>query len=273
MQLPQFHIHAQVEDHHWWFLARRSIVRSVLHVLVPPTQEKIVLDVGCGTGGNTAAFSNEYLCKGIDPVQEAIQFAKERYPSASYFCGYAPQDNPDDVAAAAAVLLMDVLEHVEDDFQLVSSLLACMKPGAYLVIMAPADPNLWSAHDKGFEHYRRYTIDRLRLLWKDLPVQERLVSYMNARLYPLVRLARLRKKALGPNDTDLRLPFAPINLLFRWMFEGEKKRLLQVLRGESNAVYKKGVSVFAVVQRKEGNINSRTYPSDVLVDERPWMEL
>ena len=220
MQLPQFQVHAEVEDKHWWFLARREILRTVLHKIALPSKEKMILDVGCGTGGNTNALSDEYHCIGIDPIPEAIQFAMDRYPQVTFTCGYAPEDVPVEMASADVVLLMDVLEHIEDDFFFVSSLLSYMKPGAHLVCMAPADPTLWSAHDKGFEHYRRYTTDRLRLLWKDLPVQERLVSYCNSRLYPLVKLARLRKKALGPNDTDLSLPAQPINQVFQWIFRG-----------------------------------------------------
>ncbi|MDA1209156.1 MAG: class I SAM-dependent methyltransferase [bacterium] len=273
MQLPQFEVHAATEDKHWWFLARREIVSELLRH-ISPKPEKIV-DVGCGTGGNTAALAAKYDCLGIDPIPEAIAFAQERFPFVQFIQGYAPQDIEHQMQDADVVMLMDVLEHIEDDFLFVSELLASMKPGAHLLLMAPADPTLWGPHDKGFEHYRRYTTDRLRLLWKDLPVTERMVSYCNSRLYPLVKVARMISRmcgaSLGPNDTDLSLPMVPINALFHRLFLGEKKRLINLLDGKTSKGFGFGVSVMAVVRREEGEIIPRKYPANVARDARPWM--
>ncbi|MDD5041378.1 MAG: hypothetical protein PHX87_02210 [Candidatus Peribacteraceae bacterium] len=80
-----------------------------------------------------------------------------------------------------AVLFLDVLEHVQDDFALVSQLLAGMKPGAYLFIAAPGDPKLWGPHDRGFEHERRYSLPRFRMLWEGLPVEEERQALLSRR--------------------------------------------------------------------------------------------
>jgi ubiquinone/menaquinone biosynthesis C-methylase UbiE len=42
--------HAALEDTHWWFVARRAIVRRVIEDH-GPEQPIRTLDVGCGTGG------------------------------------------------------------------------------------------------------------------------------------------------------------------------------------------------------------------------------
>lgn len=274
MQLPQFQVHADLENRHWWFLGRRAIFRTLLHAVCPPSQKKLLVEVGCGTGGNTAEFSKDYRCIGIEPIPEAIASANKRFPGVEFREGYAPEDCKDLIQQADIVLLADVLEHIEDDFLLVSKLLASMKPGAHLLMMAPADPTLWSAHDRGFEHYRRYTIKRLRMLWEGLPVEERVVSYCNSRLYPLAKLARmiarLKGSALGPNDTDLSLPPGPLNRIFAGIFSGEKKRLLSILQN-SGMPYKYGVSVLALIKRGEGEIAIRKWPADVKKDKRPWM--
>ena len=81
-------------------------------------------------------------------------------------------------------LLMDVLEHVPDDFAFLSELLAASSPGAHFLITVPANPSFWSAHDESNGHYRRYEPDRLGRLWSGLPVTTRLLTYFNARLYP-----------------------------------------------------------------------------------------
>lgn len=276
MQLPQFQVHAELENHHWWFLGRRALLRALLCAVCPPSKEKLLIDVGCGTGGNTAAFSRDYRCSGIDPIPEAIASARSRFPGIEFHQGYAPEDCLDLMRQADIVLLADVLEHVEDDFAMVSKILCSMKPGAHLLLMAPADPSLWSAHDRGFEHYRRYTIDRWRALWEGLPVEERVVSYCNSRLYPLAKvarmIARIKGSALGPGDTDLSLPPLPLNRFFTKIFGGESRRLLSVLEGRGTP-YRYGVSVLALLQRGEGGMVPRRRPEGVAVDARPWMDV
>jgi SAM-dependent methyltransferase len=277
MQLPQFKAHEEAEGRHWWFLARVSILLALLKELVPTGKDTLVLDVGCGTGGNAAALTPHYRVIGIDPIAEAIESAKERFPDAEFLCGYAPEDIPEQMREADVVLLMDVLEHIEDDFLFTSKLLSAMKPGAHLVLMAPADPNLWGAHDKGFEHYRRYTLERLRLLWADLPVETCMASYANSHLYPLVKLARIfsrkRGKALGKHDTDISMPPAPINMFLYGILSGERKRLLRLLRHKCKRGYRNGVSVLAVLTRGEGEFAPRPRPNSVPADKRPWMDL
>ena len=254
MQLPQFQIHAAIEEKHWWFQGRRELFRALLTRVVPPGQGKLLLDVGCGTGGNTAAFSKDYHCIGIDPIPEAIAFASERFPTLDFRVGFAPRDILPDMQRADIVLLADVLEHVEADISLVSELLAAMKPGSHLLMMAPADMALWSPHDRGFEHYRRYDLPRARLLWEGLPVRELVCSYVNARLYWPIRLVREVTKrlnrSLGPSDTDLSLPPAPMNAFLRRLFASEARVLVEQLEGRRTQGFRHGVSFLALLQKK-----------------------
>jgi hypothetical protein len=148
-----------------------------------------------------------------------------------------------------------------------------MKPGAYLFIMATGDPALWGIHDRGFDHYRRYTLRRLQLLWEGLPVKELLTSYCNTRLYPLVKMARwmsrISRKSLGGAQTDLSLPPKPINTLFYTIFAGESRRLERVLKKRAKP-YRRGVSVFAVLERKDGTLIPRNFPENLERDSTPW---
>src|SRR5687768_9022062 len=92
MQSAQFDLHAQIELTHWWFIARRRIVRSLVERVVPPSQDSVIVDVGCGTGGNLADLAADYPCVGIDTSAQAIDLARQRFPSAQWLCGYAPGD-------------------------------------------------------------------------------------------------------------------------------------------------------------------------------------
>src|SRR6185503_12431523 len=130
-------------------------------------------------------------------------------------CGFAPHDLGDVVETARLFLLMDVLEHVPDDFELFSELLAAANPGSYFLVTVPAHLALWSPHDVAFGHYRRYDQERLEAVWKGLPVTVRLCSYYNSRLYPVVRSVRAVNRLLGRSSgavgTDFKLPSPAVN--------------------------------------------------------------
>jgi SAM-dependent methyltransferase len=252
MDATQLALHAEMEEKHWWFLGRRDILRSIVRRLLPPGGQRLVVDVGCGTGGNVAALADEYRTVGIDTSAHAIELARERYPGVRFWDGEIAQLPSELDASADAYLLMDVLEHVSDDFLLLATLVSRCKRGARVVITVPAHQRLWSPHDEALGHFRRYDAKRLAMLWQDLPVRVVLLSYFCARLYPAVRLARWLSRrsgrSVGSHGTDLRVPPAPVNRLLARLFGGEAGRLTKVLEGRRAGGYRTGSSLLAVLE-------------------------
>jgi hypothetical protein len=167
-------------------------------------------------------------------------------------------------------LLTDVLEHVADDFAMFSELVAPLEPGAYLLVTVPADLALWSEHDRAFGHYRRYDNERLVQIWQGLPVRPVFVSHFNARLYPIVKLVRrwnrLSGRAVGEFGTDFRMPRRFVNSALRQCFAGERRRLVQLARGQTATPYRRGVSLMALLERRPGAVEPRSKPSGVAAD-------
>lgn len=270
MQTEQFQLHAEIEERHWWFVARRRIVRGLVGRVLPPSPDATIVDVGCGTGANIAALADEYRCVGIDTSGEAIRFARERFPAVQFLVGHAPGDLGPIGSEARLFLLMDVLEHVEDDFAMFSELLGALEPGSHLLITVPADPSLWSEHDESFGHYRRYDQERLAGVWADLPATPLLVSYFNTRMYALVRAVRawnrLRGRASGRAGTDFWMPPGPLNRLLEATFAGEARALERALEGHHTQRYQRGASLVALLRREPGGINTRSKPDDTGAD-------
>jgi len=272
MQQAQFDLHAQIEKRHWWFVARRRILRSLIEAVVPPNENRLVIDVGCGTGGNIAALAGAYQCLGVDTSVDGIRLAQARFPDVRFVCGKAPEALGEAAGQADLFLLTDVLEHVPDDFWMLSELLAAAKPGAQVLLTVPADMALWSPHDEAFGHYRRYDAERLAAVWQGLPVRQRLLSYFNARLYPAIRWVRDRNRkrgqAAGDAGTDFDLPSPPVNWLLRRIFEGEQSRLLRSLHRGARG-YSRGVSLVAILERLPGAIEPRRLPAALAAMDRP----
>ena len=257
MQTAQFELHAEIEDRHWWFVARRRILAEVVRGVLPPDPTTTILDVGCGAGGNAAALAGDYRCLGIDASPVAIDLARQRFPGVKFLCGLAPQDVPPEILAATRlVMLNDVLEHVRDDYALLSTLIAAMAPGTFFLLTVPAGPELWSPHDESFGHFRRYRSADFRALWADLPVKTRLASHFNSRLYPLIwairRWNRWRGFTAGSAGTDFSLPPAWLNRCLTSVFAGEGRRLASMVDRSAGAGYAPGVSLVALLRARAG---------------------
>jgi SAM-dependent methyltransferase len=270
MEHQIFRLHADLEDEHWWFVGRREIMRMLVQWALPPSAESLVLDVGCGTGANIGALAADYKCVGVDPSSEAIRLARLRFPGVTFVRGHAPEDVAEAGESADLFLLMDVLEHVPDDFELLSSILEISKPGALVFLTVPAHPSLWTEHDVHLHHYRRYEMERLREVWKGLAVKELLVSFFNTRLFPVARavraMSKLRGRAAGRGGTDLSMPPRSLNALLARTFAGESDRLLALARDGSGRPYRTGLSLMALLERGDGPIQARSRPSHVPPD-------
>src|ERR1051326_2144960 len=119
-----FELQASLEESHWWFLGRRSILHSLLAAILPPHSGGTVIDIGCGTGGNIASLAEGYRCVGLEPAPAALALARRRYPSVQFVAGGDPALVAEFVTPGTVILLTDVLEHVVDDFLLFSPFLA-----------------------------------------------------------------------------------------------------------------------------------------------------
>ncbi len=270
MQETHFALHAEIEENHWWFMARRRIIYHLIKQIAPPSKDSIVVDIGCGTGANIAALGVDYNCVGIDPSAEGIQLARKRFPDVSFICGFAPRDLGDIMYKANFILLMDVLEHVPDDFLFFSEILSQASAGVHILLTVPANLTLWSEHDVSFGHYRRYERERFERIWSGLPVTARLVSHYNSRLYPLIKIIRvinrLRGQAGGKVGTDFSMPSKPVNSLLENTFAGEMKTLARTIDRYDQQAYLNGVSLIAILRRETGRFIPRTKPNDIQED-------
>jgi len=252
MTPEQFELFARIEQEHWWFVARRRIMRELVDVTVPSPDGALAVDIGCGTGGNIAALANRYRCVGIDESELAIAYARARFPHVEFVRSTDPATIASYVGQAGLVTCMDVVEHIEDDAAFLHQIVNAARPGATLLLTVPAGMELWSEHDVTNGHYRRYTIDGFAALWSGLPVRVRLLSAFNARLYPLVRAARAlanrRGRAHGAAGTDFDMPPHAVNRTLERIFAGEVTALRRAV-DTSRRPYSRGVSVIALLER------------------------
>jgi SAM-dependent methyltransferase len=250
----QVEVHAEMEERHWWFAGRRMILRALAAQILADAEHATIVDVGCGTGGNAGALAERYRVIGIDPSPLAVAHARARHPGVRFEVGSDPELLGDDAHGADLFLLMDVLEHVEDAGNLLERVVACAKPGAHVLVTVPAGMELWSEHDTALGHLRRYEPETLRPLWAALPVEVRLLSPFNARLYAPIRAARVlgrwRRRAWGGAGTDLARAPGPLNHLLTLVFGAESGALIDALSNHCTPAFRRGVSLVAVLRKE-----------------------
>jgi SAM-dependent methyltransferase len=220
MERAVFDRMAELDQDHWWFVARRRILTSVIRRIVRPKADAQILEIGCGTGHNLAMlgrFGRVAACE-LDDDARSIAAARSN-------CRVEPSSLP---ALAEfgderfdLIALLDVLEHIADDGNALAAIADRLAPGGSLLLTVPANPWMWSAHDVAHHHYRRYSKAELRAALDRAGFEIRTLSFFNTLLFPLVAAARIVGKLTNSQDADDRLPPRPLNAVLRFVFEAE----------------------------------------------------
>lgn len=214
---------ARLEHEHFWFRARRKILLKCLQIYLPSNTPKltIILDAGCGTGANLEILSQFGNVVGVELHRPACRYAALKFP------GQILQGNleklPLQDGCCSGVVLLDVLEHIDDQQSVLGELSRILSPGGIALITVPAFRHLWSGHDITHEHRRRYRAGELQRELAQAGMQVVYLSYFNIHLYPLIALARLLGRFRKTRPTsDMQLPPAWLNYFLYYVFHAER---------------------------------------------------
>lgn len=227
------------EGGHWWFVARRAILESLIARRIAPRPGARILEAGCGTGGNLAMLAAHGRVDALEYDGEARSIAAAR-GIGRIEPGMLPgrigfgEDRYDLIA------LLDVLEHVDEDRASLAALAARLAPGGRILLTVPAVPWLWSDHDVIHHHKRRYTLDSLTAAARDAGLKVESVGYFNSLLFPLAVAARTVAKLLGKSGGHDAPPSPLVNMLFTRIF-GWERHLLGRVR------FPIGLSLYAIL--------------------------
>jgi SAM-dependent methyltransferase len=244
MELDAYRNMAATEDEHWWFCGRRAIGEAVIRDLGLPKDAKI-LEIGAGTGGNIAMLEKFGEVQAVEMSDLARRIAWEK-TGRDFLYGYLPDNIPVSPGSVDLICLFDVLEHVEEDQASLLSMRRLLKPGGKVVLTVPAHQWLWSTHDVGLHHMRRYSRSLLRQRIEEAGYRIEKLTYTNAALFPVAVLARLadRLRGSGGQAAGQAMPPAPLNAAMKAMFSAEKLIV-------PNATLPFGVSLLAVFSKAE----------------------
>lgn len=104
------------------------------------------------------------------------------------------------------IIYLDVLEHIENDYQEISKAFNSLKSGGKLIINVPAFQHLYSDFDIEVNHYRRYNKKSLLNLFKNLEHSLIELKYYDCLGYLLSLMSKLFTKNYRNNfDNKIRI--------------------------------------------------------------------
>jgi SAM-dependent methyltransferase len=182
---------------------------------IAPCLSGDILEVGCGTGTFTALMALAgHRVTAVDINPSYVEKAKTRL---------AAQDRVTVLAGDATqmswssrfdtVVLLDVLEHIEDDVGFLRRLAACLAPGGRLVVKVPAGEWLYSPLDSAIGHFRRYSKKSLRRAFEDAGLARGDERHFNAAGVPGWWLNGRVLKRITPPQEQIRVFEAIVPLL------------------------------------------------------------
>ena len=207
---------------HWYYRSKAAALRR----LVGPLGPQRLLDVGAGSGffsrhllANTTARSA--IC--VDTGYAADRNDSEGGKAVLYRREVGPTD-------CDLVMMMDVLEHVDDDRGLLRHYVSLVPSWTWFLVSVPAFSFLWSGHDVFLEHKRRYRLPEIEEAMRSAGLKVMRGAYFFGLVFPLAAAVRLAQRGTTEPRSSLQrhgaltngmltavcsaeLPFLPINRL------------------------------------------------------------
>lgn len=204
---------------HWYYQSKKVPLFRYFKQLAQQQSRKLtVIDFGSGSG----FFAYELLEAFPEYIEDVllidIGYTAEELASTKNDrvkkLHYIPKGISDCI-----VIMMDVLEHIEDDYAILKEIKNATSSNAYYFITVPAFMSVWSSHDVYLGHYRRYTIPMAKKLLETCGCKIDSQYYIYGSIFPLVWLIRRLKKneenMTNPESSDMSPLPAPINFILK----------------------------------------------------------
>jgi SAM-dependent methyltransferase len=186
---------AEAENYYRWILSHFTSFLG-----------KRVLEIGAGTGTFSSFLLNEVPDSELtllEPAANLYPTLERRYEgNARVAVIQGRLEEHANSLSADSVVLVNVLEHVQNDQDYLEMIYRILNPRGNLLLFVPAVPHLYGSLDEAFGHFRRYTKNDLRRKLQGGGFRLERLRYVNlpgvASWFIAAKLLRL--KSLEPAD-------------------------------------------------------------------------
>jgi 2-polyprenyl-3-methyl-5-hydroxy-6-metoxy-1,4-benzoquinol methylase len=229
---------------HFWMQWRHQVLLQQLKRANRPI--RTALEIGCGHGVVRQLVERDFdiPVDGCDLNQHALQLAKNGRGRLLVYNIF--DRNPAMLEAYDLILLMDVIEHLEDDLLFLKAALAHLKPNGLVAINVPALMGLYGKYDEVAGHKRRYDVAQIESLFQQTGVKRLSILYWGFSLLPIL-FARKVVLRFVSRDRVICTGFAEQNAMVRRIL-----RTIQWMETSMPFPMPIGTSLLAVGCRNDG---------------------
>ena len=218
---------AELEDEHFWFIARNQLIVGLANKFFPDARR--FLEIGCGTGFVLRAIAGSRQWErlvGSELHPTGLAHARKRLPSEVEFVQMDARDIPA-VGIFDLTGAFDVIEHIADDEAVLRGLRAATQTGGGTIITVPQHPWLWSRADEVAHHERRYRRGELEMKLRRNGFEVLFSSSFTALLLPLMAVSRLKRRGKETEEDIYEFRMNPaVNRLFFEIMHAEVRMTL-----------------------------------------------
>ena len=189
-ELTRLHETIGGSDHFIDIASRAHAIEEATRAAGPASS--MIVEIGCSSGfllREMMARLPEHFFLGADYTWETLETLGRHLPSVpllQFDLTHCPL--PD--RFADVVVLLNVLEHIDDDEAAIGEVFQILKPGGSAIIEVPAASSLYDVYDRVLMHRRRYDMTALLAHLRKAGFDIVRHSHLGFLLYPLFYLAK-----------------------------------------------------------------------------------
>lgn len=223
----------EMEKKHFWHIGRKEIIISMLKIFISDCTNNVkMLEVGCGNGSVLRYLKKEGIdIEGVDVSLPGLKFCRKQANIPLYQLDVSITALPFISECYDIVGMFDLIEHINNDQQILEEVYRCCKKNGFLIVTVPANKYLWSYFDIIAGHKRRYSKKEIeRKLYKAGFKVEKISFYVFF-LFPIIFLMRKlhslnnRKRNIQINNFIEIQTIPLLNSFFLMLMRLEKKIL------------------------------------------------
>lgn len=200
-ELTSFHEENAGDNHFIDQASRQHAISQLAHI---KNEYPTIVEIGCSSG-HLIPLIQQALPKsqviGADITYQSLMRLHQKIPHVpllQFDLLHCPlPDNSVD-----AVILLNVLEHIENDFKAIEQVFRILKPNGIAIIEVPSGPELFDIYDKALLHFRRYSLSGLATLLSSFKFDLIKKSHLGFFLYPGFWLIKKRNKKMLANNNE-----------------------------------------------------------------------
>lgn len=201
MDFQDYQICGESGNSYWWFAGKNNLVlESIAGISKQLPKNPLILDIGCGRGEfleKLARIGKAVAIDDSDNLQGCVN------PHNGHLIQCDGTDLCFKNETFDLILMLDILEHFEDDYSSLTQAYSKLKAGGYLLITVPAVPYLFGNHDRLLKHFRRYSKRTLSQLIRKTGFKVERLTHWNFFLYLPIFIVRMIKRQVNDQSSDV----------------------------------------------------------------------